>query len=113
MLIIKKPVKMIDHSILQPTHTDEDLLKQYEVAMKYNIASVLWLNPMQLKRLSKNSERTQRQLRQLTTLEMKKNILTSILTLIIACLSLVIQSQDITLTSPANQVFTERSENYC
>jgi len=31
---------MIDHSILQPTHTDEDLLKQCEVAMKYDVASV-------------------------------------------------------------------------
>ena len=32
--------KMIDHSILQPTHTDEDLRKQCEVAAKYNVASV-------------------------------------------------------------------------
>ena len=40
MLIIKKPVKMIDHSILQPTHTVEDLLKQCEVVMKYDVASV-------------------------------------------------------------------------
>jgi deoxyribose-phosphate aldolase len=40
MLIIKTLAKMIDHSILQPTHTDEDLLKQCEVAMKYDVASV-------------------------------------------------------------------------
>ena len=31
---------MIDHSILQPTHTDDDLLRQCEVARKYNVASV-------------------------------------------------------------------------
>ena len=31
---------MIDHSILQPTHTDEDLMKQCEVAKKYDVASV-------------------------------------------------------------------------
>jgi deoxyribose-phosphate aldolase len=31
---------MIDHSILQPTHADEDLLKRCEVAMKYDVASV-------------------------------------------------------------------------
>jgi hypothetical protein len=31
---------MIDHSILQSTHTVEDLLKQCEVVMKYDIASV-------------------------------------------------------------------------
>lgn len=32
--------KMIDHSILQPTHTDSDLEKQCAVARKYNVASV-------------------------------------------------------------------------
>lgn len=32
--------KMIDHSILQPTHTDADLEKQCAVAKKYNVASV-------------------------------------------------------------------------
>jgi deoxyribose-phosphate aldolase len=31
---------MIDHSILHPTHTDEDLKKQCEVAKKYKVASV-------------------------------------------------------------------------
>jgi deoxyribose-phosphate aldolase len=40
MSIVKTIAKMIDHSILQPTHTDEDLLKQCEVAMKYDVASV-------------------------------------------------------------------------
>lgn len=40
MAIIKDLAKMIDHSILQPTHTDEDLLKQCDVAMKYDVASV-------------------------------------------------------------------------
>ena len=32
--------KMIDHSILNPSHTDEDLEKQCAVAKKYNVASV-------------------------------------------------------------------------
>ena len=32
--------KMIDHSILHPTLTDEDLKKECEVALKYNVASV-------------------------------------------------------------------------
>jgi deoxyribose-phosphate aldolase len=40
MTIVKDLAKMIDHSILQPTHTDEDLKKQCEVARKYNVASV-------------------------------------------------------------------------
>jgi deoxyribose-phosphate aldolase len=40
MITIKDIAKMIDHSILQPTHTDEDLLKQCDVALKYNVASV-------------------------------------------------------------------------
>ena len=31
---------MIDHSILHPIHTDEDLMKQCEVAKKYDVASV-------------------------------------------------------------------------
>jgi deoxyribose-phosphate aldolase len=37
---VEELAKMIDHSILQPTHTDEDLKKQCEVAKKYNVASV-------------------------------------------------------------------------
>jgi deoxyribose-phosphate aldolase len=40
MTIVKELAKMIDHSILQPTHTDEDLKKQCEVALKYDVASV-------------------------------------------------------------------------
>jgi deoxyribose-phosphate aldolase len=40
MKIVQELAKMIDHSILQPTHTDEDLVKQCEVAMKYKVASV-------------------------------------------------------------------------
>ena len=32
--------KMIDHSILQPTFTDEDLKKQCAIALKYDVASV-------------------------------------------------------------------------
>lgn len=31
---------MIDHSILHPTMTDDDLLRECEVALKYNVASV-------------------------------------------------------------------------
>lgn len=37
---IKELAKMIDHSILQPIHTDEDLKKQCAVAKKYDVASV-------------------------------------------------------------------------
>ena len=36
----KKLAKMIDHSILHPTMTDEDLRRECEVASKYNVASV-------------------------------------------------------------------------
>lgn len=32
--------KMIDHSILHPTFTDEDLKRECEIAVKYNVASV-------------------------------------------------------------------------
>lgn len=32
--------KMIDHSILHPTMTDDDLIRECEVAKKYNVASV-------------------------------------------------------------------------
>ena len=32
--------KMIDHSILHPTLTDNDLIRECEVALKYNVASV-------------------------------------------------------------------------
>ena len=37
---VEELAKMIDHSILQPTHTDADLEKQCAVAKKYNVASV-------------------------------------------------------------------------
>jgi deoxyribose-phosphate aldolase len=40
MTTTRELAKMIDHSILQPTHTDEDLRKQCAVARKYNVASV-------------------------------------------------------------------------
>lgn len=40
MTIVRDLAKMIDHSILHPTHTDEDLLKQCEVAQKFDVASV-------------------------------------------------------------------------
>jgi deoxyribose-phosphate aldolase len=40
MILIRDLAKMIDHSILQPTHTDEDLIKQCGIARKYNVASV-------------------------------------------------------------------------
>ena len=37
---VLKLAKMIDHSILQPTHTDADLEKQCNIAREYNVASV-------------------------------------------------------------------------
>ena len=37
---VKELAKMIDHSILHPTMTDEDLHRECEVAAKYNVASV-------------------------------------------------------------------------
>ena len=40
MNIVRDIAKMIDHSILQPTHTDSDLFEQCEIALKYNVASV-------------------------------------------------------------------------
>lgn len=40
MTTVKELAKMIDHSILQPTHTDEDLFKHCEIARKYDVASV-------------------------------------------------------------------------
>ena len=40
MNTVEQLAKMIDHSILQPAHTDEDLKKQCAVAEKYNVASV-------------------------------------------------------------------------
>jgi len=40
MTTVRELAKMIDHSILQPTHTDEDLKKQCAIAREYNVASV-------------------------------------------------------------------------
>ena len=40
MTSVRELAKMIDHSILQPTHTDDDLKKQCEIAAKYDVASV-------------------------------------------------------------------------
>lgn len=37
---IEELAKMIDHSILHPTMTDDDLKRECEVAEKYNVASV-------------------------------------------------------------------------
>ncbi len=37
---VKELAKMIDHSILQPTYTDDDLRKQCEIARKWDVASV-------------------------------------------------------------------------
>lgn len=37
---VQKLAKMIDHSILHPTLTDEDLRRECEVAKKYHVASV-------------------------------------------------------------------------
>ena len=37
---VEELAQMIDHSILQPSHTDADLERQCGVAMKYNVASV-------------------------------------------------------------------------
>lgn len=37
---VSELAKMIDHSILQPTHTYEDLVRQCNIAIKYNVASV-------------------------------------------------------------------------
>jgi deoxyribose-phosphate aldolase len=40
MSTVSELAKMIDHSILQPTLTDDDLRKQCEIARKYHVASV-------------------------------------------------------------------------
>jgi deoxyribose-phosphate aldolase len=37
---VNEIAKMIDHSILQPTFTDEDLKRECMIALKYNVASV-------------------------------------------------------------------------
>jgi deoxyribose-phosphate aldolase len=38
--MINEIAKMIDHSILHPTFTDADLIKNCEIAKKYNVATV-------------------------------------------------------------------------
>ncbi|TVR71022.1 MAG: deoxyribose-phosphate aldolase [Marinilabiliales bacterium] len=38
--MIRELAKMIDHSILHPTMTDDDLLRECQVAAKYDVASV-------------------------------------------------------------------------
>jgi deoxyribose-phosphate aldolase len=40
MTSVKELAKMIDHSILHPTHTDDDLKKHCAIAVKYDVASV-------------------------------------------------------------------------
>jgi len=40
MTKLSELAKMIDHSILHPTHTDEDLSRQCDIALKYDVASV-------------------------------------------------------------------------
>jgi deoxyribose-phosphate aldolase len=40
MTIAEELAKMIDHSILNPTMTDADLIRECEVAKKYDVASV-------------------------------------------------------------------------
>jgi deoxyribose-phosphate aldolase len=40
MTIVKELSKMIDHSILNPTMTDADLIRECEVAKKYDVSSV-------------------------------------------------------------------------
>jgi len=46
---VRELAKMIDHSILHPTLTDENLRKECEVAAKYNVASVC-VKPYAVKR---------------------------------------------------------------
>jgi deoxyribose-phosphate aldolase len=54
---IKELAKMIDHSILHPTMTDEDLKKECEVAVKYDVASVC-VKPYAVKRAVELLKRT-------------------------------------------------------
>ena len=37
---VKEIAKMIDHSILNPTYTDSDLIRECGIAVKYDVASV-------------------------------------------------------------------------
>jgi deoxyribose-phosphate aldolase len=54
---VKELAKMIDHSILHPTLTDEDLRKECEVARKYDVASVC-VKPYMVKQAAKNLKGT-------------------------------------------------------
>ena len=40
MIKVNDIAKMIDHSILHPTFTDDDLIKNCEIAKKYHVATV-------------------------------------------------------------------------
>jgi deoxyribose-phosphate aldolase len=51
MTIVKDLAKMIDHSILHPTMTDADLVKECEIARQYNVASVC-VKPYAVKKAS-------------------------------------------------------------
>ena len=50
--VVYKLAKMIDHSILHPTLTDDDLKRECEVARKYDVASVC-VKPYAVKQASK------------------------------------------------------------
>lgn len=52
MVTVKELAKMIDHSLLHPTMTDEVLKKECEVAKKYDVASVC-LKPYSVKDAAK------------------------------------------------------------
>ena len=54
----KELAKMIDHSILHPTMTDEDLARECAVAAKYNVASVC-VKPYAVKQAVKHLEGTE------------------------------------------------------
>jgi deoxyribose-phosphate aldolase len=55
MTMVSDLAKMIDHSILQPTHTDDDIIKQCAVARKYDVASVC-VKPYSVKLAAKQLE---------------------------------------------------------
>lgn len=54
---VKELAKMIDHSILHPTMTDEDLKRECEVAKKYDVASVC-VKPYAVKQAVENLKGT-------------------------------------------------------
>ncbi len=55
--MISELAKMIDHSILHPTMTDDDLVKECKVAAKYDIASVC-VKPYMVKKAAELLART-------------------------------------------------------